>query len=245
VTACQVIEGNFEVGEFDINSRRQAMDDTLSSEGLVAFSKIHVVPNFESGIIDIAQANGFAGLQANTAMFGWPGTQEGLEKLLRVMRALSRIGMSTIIVRLPYPEGPLHHQTIDVWWRGKQQNGDLMLLLAHLLIQNHGWRRAEIVLRTIVQSKRERQPMAKKLDELISDVRIKSRAEVLVRPPEMAFSEVFNSVSQKVGVSFLGLKIPDPGEETDYASRLNQLADGRQTIILVRNAGPFAGKLIE
>ena len=48
-----------------------------------------------------------------------------------------------IILSKP-PAGPTGRSRIDVWWRGKQNNGDLMLLLAYLLTLNPAWRNAAI-----------------------------------------------------------------------------------------------------
>jgi len=52
----------------------------LEKRGVVAFSEVHVVPDLETGILGIAQANGIAGLASNTVVFGWSEEREGLAK---------------------------------------------------------------------------------------------------------------------------------------------------------------------
>ncbi|UCE06704.1 MAG: amino acid permease [bacterium] len=106
VTACQIIVGDLKQKNIDIERKRLEMNRTLDEQGLIAFSQVNIVPEYESGAIDIAQANGIAGLQSNTVMFGWPKKPERLESILRIMRAVSKIGKSTIIARLNWAHEP-------------------------------------------------------------------------------------------------------------------------------------------
>ena len=244
VTVCRVVEGDLETDEIDLRSEQAAMDDALDGEGMVAFSKVEVVPDFESGIIGIAQANGFAGLRSNTLMFGWPNDRERLGRLLRVMRTVARLDISTAIARLPDHDGPAEKRRMDVWWRGKQLNGDLMLLLAHLLSLNPEWRRARIVVRTIVADEDERQTMARPLTDLLTEARIDAETDVIVRPAHEAVRAVIKRVSGEADIVFLGLNVPLPGEETAYAGELFELCEGLPTVVFVRSAGRYAGDLI-
>jgi hypothetical protein len=210
----------------------------------VGFCKTSVVQDIESGIIDIAQANGFAGLQANTAMFGWPDNRQGLERLLRVMRILERLNLSTIIARLPDLEGPFLRRRIDIWWRGKQHNGDMMLLLSHLLSLNAEWRNANIYMRTIINNEKNREKMRERFKSIIADVRIQAEPDLIVNNEDLGFAEIMNRESKNTDVSFLGLKLPEEDGLEEYAESLFEMARGNSSFIFVRNASPYRGKLI-
>jgi amino acid transporter len=244
VTVCHVVEGDLEQDSAQIHKRKAEMQQTFDREDVPAFSIVNVVPDFESGVMGIAQAYGFAGMQANTAMFGWSEVPEGLAKQLRVMRLLSNLDLSTVLVKMMSAEGPSRRETIDVWWGGLQNNGDLMLLLAHLLNLNPAWRQARIKIRSIVGSDDEREPMRQKLADLITEVRIEAAADVLVKGDNQTFTDVMHQAGHAADVTFLGLMIPGPGDELSYAKRLVTLAEGFQTVIFVRNAGVFAGELL-
>jgi len=243
VTVCEVIVGELQQ-EHGIAEREAEMDQALAKEGLVAFGEVDVVADFETGLIDIAQANGFAGMQSNTVMFGWPNNREGLERMLRVARAVARIHKSTVIARLPGDEGPEQREQIDVWWRGMKSNGDMMLLLAHLLHLNAAWRAARITVRTIVNRDDERAEMAGRLQKLVTDARIEAATDVIIKPQELSVAETMHRASRKADVVFLGLKIPERGQEGAYAERLMAMAEGFHATIFVRNSGRFAGELI-
>ena len=244
VTVCQVVEGELDAGEVDIAGRTAAIDRALEAEQLVAFSEVAVVPEFEPGVVGIAQANGFAGLQSNTLMFGWPDDAEGLAPLLRVTRTVARLNKSVVLARLPHADRPSSCEQIDVWWRGRQHNGDLMLLLAHLLSLNPEWRQARVTVRTIVGTEQEQEAMRSRLTELVREARIEAETDVIVRLDDEPLELAMFSASRKADVVFLGLNIPEPGGELAYAERLIVLSEGFHAAIFVRNNGRFAGELI-
>jgi amino acid transporter len=244
VTAVQLIVGDIEEEYKDIEKKRREMDNALEDEGLMAFSEVDVVSDYECGILDIIQANGMADLQSNTVMFGWPKRPGRLESTLRIMRSVSRTGKSTIIARTKWVHDPGQEMQIDIWWRGLQNNGDLMLLLAHLLKLNAEWRRAKIRICSIVESEEERERMDASLNRLVPETRIKAAIEVIVRPKDITAAAVMHAHSRDSVVVFLGLREPEPGTESEYAERLRELAEGFNTTIFVRNAGEFSGHLV-
>ncbi len=244
VTVCQAVVGDLARHEYDIPEMTAEMQRALDEEGLVAFAEVDIVPQFHAGVIGIAQANGFAGMQSNTVMFGWPDEPAGLAKLLRTSRALTRINKSVIFCKVPRADGPLTRDRIDVWWRGKEHNGDLMVLLAHLLSLNQGWRGAAIHVRTIVDSEEQRVEMEPKLRALIEDARIDALTDVIVRRNGRTVPDIMREASADASVVFLGLAFPEEGTAEAYARQLQAMAAPFRTTIYVHSAGPFKGQLI-
>ncbi len=244
VTVCQLIVGDLKDKHHDAEVRRQEMERDLEEEGLVAFANVNVVESFENGVIDVTQANGIAGLRSNTVMFGWPRRPERLESQLKIMRAVSNAGKSTVIARVKWAHEPGREKRIDLWWGGRQNNGDLMLLLAYLLSLNPEWSDARIVIRAIARSEEERLEQEKGLKALLPEIRINAETQIIVKPQDQTVAEVIQGTSQDASVVFLGLMEPDPGTEADYARRLADLVEPLNTTIFVRNAGEFAGHLV-
>jgi hypothetical protein len=119
-----------------------------------------------------------------------------------------------------------------------------MLLLAYLLRLNPEWNDARIVVRSVVESEAERDNMAASLSALIPETRIQADTEVIVKPDGRSVAETMHYYSREAAVVFLGLMEPQPGNESQYAGQLADLASGFNTTIFVRNAGEFAGELI-
>jgi amino acid transporter len=245
VTACRLMTGDLRDGAIDIDQAQAEMEAEVGEAGLTAFCEAHVVPDFETGVLDIAQASGVGELQANTVMFGWSKQRERLASQLRLMRALANAGKSTIISRIHWAHEPGQEKRIDLWWGGLQNNGDLMLLLAHLLCLNPEWTDARLTVRSIARSEVERDSQSTGLAELLAETRIEAETEVLYEPdPDRDVADIMHTRSARADVVFLGLMMPPYGEEILYAKRLEQLTAGFHTTIFVRNAGRFAGDLL-
>jgi amino acid transporter len=244
VTASHLIEGDLTQDEVDIESLRADMDRALDEDGLLAFGEVDVVRDFESGVLSAAQANGIAGLESNTVIVGWPSRPGRLEAWLRIMRALSKIGKITLITRLNWAHEPGQQQRIDIWWGGLENNGDMMLLLAHLLRLNPEWSGARLTIRSIASSEKEREFQSQGLEALLPEVRIQADAEIITKQHGETIAEIIQRHSGNADIVLLGLQDPPPGGEAEYAQRMKELAAGLRTTVFVRNASEFAGKLI-
>jgi amino acid transporter len=244
ITAIQLVEADLIIDDVDTDRRHREMERSLADAGLLAFSKIDVVREFESGVIGAAQANGIAGLQSNTIIVGWPTKAGRLEAWLRIVRALSKVGMSTVIVRLNGGPEPGREKRIDLWWGGLQHNGDLMLLLAYLMRLNTEWADARVLVRSIARDEEEQELQSRALEHLLEEVRIRADTDIIMRRPDQSIADIIHKHSEEADIVFFGLQEPAPGTEAEYSHRMEQLADGLRTTIFVRNAGEFAGRLI-
>ena len=249
VTVCQIEVGELVNGGSNRVEAEERLNTELNECGELAFGEVVVVPEFGSGVTTILQANGYAGLHSNTVMFGWPADVDGLARILEIMRTAASIEKSTIILRETESHRKLSRKKvvphrIDIWWRGKQDNGDLMLLLAHLLASNPDWVRARLVVRSVCEADDDKDSLKSSLDQLVEDARIRAETDVAVRPGSIPVRDLMHVLSQDADVVFLGLKLPKPDESEVYAQRLWELADGFKTTVFVRNAGLFAGELL-
>ena len=243
VTICRLIVGDLDKLQ-EVEQIRNEMDRELDEAGIVAFPEVDVVADFETGVLDVAQANGIAGLHANTVMFGWSRQKARLESQLRIMRAMSYAGKNTIITRLNWAHEPGSEKRVDIWWGGLQNNGDLMLLLAYLLRLNPEWRNSRITVRSVARDEEERELQLDGLAKLLPQTRIGADTEVLVKPDALSITEILHRISADADIVFLGLQEPEHGGESAYADRIIELAEGLNTCIFVRSAGEFAGRLI-
>jgi len=58
------------------------------------------------------------------------------------------------------------------------------------------------------------------------------------------FQQVVAEVSKDADLVFIGLNIPEPGSERQYANWLRKTATNLDNVIFVRNGSEFAGKLV-
>ncbi len=218
--------------------------EELSRLGVIGFPEVDIVQDFEAGVVSVAQANGIAGIESNTIMFGWSDKHDRQESVLRVVERLAALGKSVVIGRVETATGSGDRGPIHVWWGGLEQNGDLLVLLAHLLAQNTAWRNSEIVINSIATNEMTYERNVNLLEDLIRQARIDATANVVLKPEGSSVRELIWDGSRHADVVLLGLRENEPGEEEAYARRMNAMMEGLPTVLFVRNAGIFRGQLL-
>jgi len=217
----------------------------VDSAGIRAFCEVACVSDVDSGMLTVAQVHGIGGIDSNMIMLGWPRVESGnLAWLLKQVRKLSGLQKSTMIVRPSPGSRARGNGEIVVWWKGKQHNGDLMLLLAHLLTMSSTWRGTRIVLKSVVEDEEAAAEVRAGFEAMLPDLRMEAGIEVIVRPSGQDVREVIRVHSAAADLIFLGMAEPPPGEEYAYSESLQAMLEGMPSAILVRNAGPFRGRLV-
>jgi amino acid transporter len=247
VTVCKLLVEGTPEAKVDLDALDEQLHDTLASEGLIAFPEVDLARDLVDGIVDVAQANGMAGLASNTVLLGWPEDPDLQVAFLRAMRRLERRQKSLVFARirpqLLYPRAG-RERRITVWWGGMQRNGDLMLLLAFLLARNASWRRAHVTIMSLATNELMKQRNETYLHGLLEKIRIAADVRVLLRNPEERVADTIRRESADAEVVMLGLATPEAGEEAEYAQRLEALSEGLPNVFFVKNATLFVGDLV-
>ena len=247
VTVCKLLVVGPGEDPPDIEGSQLEMQTLLEAEGLVAFPEIDLARDLVDGIVDVAQANGMAGIASNTVLLGWPEDPELQVSFLRAMRRLEALKKSLLFARIR--PNALYRRTgvervIDIWWGGLQRNGDLMLLLTFLVTRNPAWRRARVRVMSLASNELARGQTESLLARLIPEARITAEIRVLIKEPEDSVSEIIQRESAEAELVVMGLATPERGKEADYAGRLEALGGDLPTVFFVKNASLFIGGLI-
>ena len=246
VTVCNLVVGDLEGDELDPEERRERIRTVIDTEAIVVFPEVDAVRTVVDGIVDVAQANGMAGLASNTVLLGWPESASLRADFLRVMRRLERLNKSFVLGRIrPKHMIPRDDRVIDVWWGGLERNGDLLLLLAHLLHANSEWRDATIRIMSIASSELMKRRTEESLERLMPEIRIEAEVRVVLKPQDATVAEVIYGESAESTAVFLGLQVPETGEEEAYSDRLERLAGDLPVVFFVKNSSVFIGELLE
>jgi len=241
LTVCELGVGSLDAYADTVAERRAQLDEDLDDLGVVAFAD---VDDFVEGAVAVAQANGIAGIESNTVMFGYSDKLDRRASTLRVIERLARVGKSAIICRPVDRRRRATRRRIHVWWGGLQNNGDMLALFAHLISLNPEWRDAIIRIMSIASSDMMAERSATMLDTVIRAARIPAETEVLVRRSGQSVQELIRERSENADVVLMGLRASQPGEELETARRLDELVEGLPTVIFVRSAGEFRGRLL-
>lgn len=235
-----------------LHSLNRTDEAILRTAGIRALAEVVAVPDAEHGVMAVAQAAGLAGLHHNTAMFAYAPHQEGPERLARLLtlvRRLAEVDRCGLIHVAPLPgndrpTSPGERARVVVWWTGRENHGDLMLLLAHLATTGREHRGTRIQLKTVVDDGPAAREMQRDFDGMIPTLRMDLDVDVVIRGPDRSVREVIARDSVGATLVFLGLGKCPVGQELAQAARLDELLRELPATCLVHNAGPFRGRLV-
>ena len=248
VTVCELVVGDLLHDEIDIQGRLEATRELMAGEDLSVFAEIDVVDNIIDGIADVSQANGIAGFASNTIILGWPKDPNMMVDFLVTTRRLEKIQKSVVIGKInPQHIFPVRkaRREIHVWWGGLKQNGDLMLLLAYLLTRNPEWRGSELKILCASSNEFAQKNTKLYLEQMLKDIRIEADCDAFIKPDDLSISELIQSRSASADAVFLGLAVPETGNELEYVTRMETLAGDFPVVFFVKNSCLFVGKLLE
>ena len=246
VTVCNLVVGDLMSDDLDLEDRRKRIQEVIDAEDIVVFPEVDAVHDVVEGIVNVTQGNGMAGMSSNTVLLGWPDAIELRGAFFRVMRKLERLNKSFVMGRIR-PKYMFRRESpkILVWWGGLERNGDLLLLLAHLLNSNPEWKGAKVEVMSIASSELMKTRTETYLRRLMPEIRIEAEVRVVVKPKDEPVADVIQRESAEAAAVFLGLQTPEIGEEEAYAERIERLAGDLPVVFFVKNSSLFVGELLE
>lgn len=235
-TISQLVISQESVTFESLEEKRIEMRKSIQEIGIEAFCEVNVVTDIKNGIGEIAKAHGIAGMKSNTIMEGWSESVQGRLKQLVNFRKLSRLGKNVLFIRFGNEQIVKREKKITIWWGGKELNADLMLLLAYLLSITKGYRGHIIEIVSIVSYNDEIKELKEFIEHQLPKARIMASVEILIKGQKTT-AEIIKERSINSEVVFIGLRLPEVGEETQIADWLNKISEDLKTTIFVYNAG--------
>jgi len=239
ITYTQLIVGDVseQAGRGMRRLARKHIDQYISERGMDAFSESQIVPDFGLGVLTIAQSHGISGLEPNSVLMGWSQQPDGHGKQLRLVRELSMLDKSVFLLHYNHEKKFGKQKRIRVWWGGRDQNAELMLLLTHIISRHESWRRSEIRLMRIIDREQGKQQAYDHLKTMLEEVRVDATPVVLVKEkPDAHVTPIIRDHSMDADLTLLGMKVPEEEEIADYGEYLNNLVESIGTVLLVRSS---------
>lgn len=239
VTLYHLIEGDvIELGGRGLRQTScNSMRDYLDAQGVAAFADCIIVADLYAGIIDTMQIHGVSGIKANAALIGWSRKPEVERKQVELTRKLTAMGMSVLF--LDYNEAMAfgRQKQIDVWWRGQDENAELMLMLAHIVSCSPAWQDAAIRVLRVLEKEEAREGVEAHIARLLQTVRVEAEPVIMIEPNlEHSFPAVFERASRQSDLVFMGLPSFEGGEFAARRRFLQDLLQRAPSTVLVRSA---------
>lgn len=200
-----------------------------------AFPVIAIEKDLGASVSLLLQTTSIGPVRPNLTMFGWTNSADRFSKLAGSLRIAEILSMSLVLCRdrgVPTARQCTH---IDIWWRGRK-NGELMVILAHLLRRNWEWLGCPIRVLRVVDDIQGQEPAQRALQKLINQARVDAQAIAVVSEGR-AFTQILYEESQDASCVFLGFETPDLKNESRWFASYEKLLKGLPTTLLVNSVG--------
>jgi amino acid transporter len=237
LTLGQVISGDLDDHGKRRGSQEKILHAMIKERSLSAFPAVVVAADYTAGIEALVQCQGLGRLRPNTILLGCPLTVERMRVFGGLLRNLSGLGRSAVVLRrTDEPDDDwavVPGGTIDVWWRGRA-NGELMVLLAHLMSTHPDWRGRQLRLLRVVENVAGSDEVRSHLDGLLKAARITGVTKVVVSSDP---TSAIQTTSRDAAFVFLGMQPPEVGSEDEFFHRTERLIGRLERVALVQSAG--------
>jgi len=235
LTVCHLVTLE-EHPDFDsVENLRLQMQEDIQKYGLEVFCEVNIVPDIRSGTLQVAKAHGIAGLKSNTIMEGVSRTVEGRVSQLIKLNEMAKAGKNIIYARFNTKIKESLKNTITIWWRGKESNVDLMLLLAYLIELNIDYQQYKVEIISIVKDVAQVKELKHFIKKQLDLARITAKVDILVSLENI--NTLIKDRSKGSKIVMLGLPTLELGEENKKARWIEDISIEMATVLFVYNAG--------
>jgi len=228
-------------GERDL-ARQSQLENTISEQlkkqHVQALVRVVTAPDPFEGMLQLVEAYGYGPLLPNIMLLGDSEDASRRERYCNMIVQLHQAKRSIMILRENSQRGFGQFRSIDVWWGGMQDNGGLMLLLAHLLRSTIEWRSAQIHLKLVIDNEAGAKDAKANIKAMLFKLRISAIPEVIVAG-DRSFETVLHESSQNADIIFIGMATPTKRNFTEYYQELHARTSNLPTIIYVMAAPDF------
>ena len=234
VMMAYILQGNLQALYRQKYTAERQLLQFCAERNVRVFPHVVISESLASGMLTCLQGTAIGPLRPNLVMFGWPADLNVAHIVLEQCRNAALLQMGQILL---YDKGLPDHEResrrIDVWWRGRK-NGSLMIVLAHLLLNNFEWHNATIRVLRMVESEAGVEPAMKSLQELLDNARLTGHAVALAS--DRPIHQIIREKSGDADLVLLGFEIPESGKEKQWLQTYEKMLEWLPTTAVVHCA---------
>jgi amino acid transporter len=235
VSVIFVVIGRFSEAKEKRDEAQAQLSQFVREHSFDVIAEAVVMEDFDRDFELFVDTYSIGPIKPNIALFGWPRGRERLKPYCRHLRTVQELGKSIVlVVDRGSIENADNDKRIDCWWRG-HQNGSLMVILAHLMMQCAEWRGTRLRLIRQVASETGVDQARAELAEICHRARID--ADFALPVSSAPFHDVLHEYSSDAALVMMGFIPPAPGEEESGFDQLDQRLAGLPSTILINSSG--------
>lgn len=225
--------------QFKFTKREQLVASDDQSKGV--FSRRHSVTNLYDGIEQIASTYGFVEVEPNTVFLGWARNSKEPVRFAQMLTNLYQLDLNVILMDYDHRYGYGDRKQIDVWWRGRGQNGNLALNLVKFIQESEEWAKANVRLMVVNPFNDEYENLYRQATDIFHDLRIDGEVRIINNQIEnRSFYEIIRVESLNSSLILMGIPEILPDKEKEFVETTNDLCHKIGTVILVKASSQFS-----
>ncbi|MBT8208413.1 MAG: amino acid permease, partial [Acidimicrobiia bacterium] len=194
--AVRIVEGDGIRGRRLRESEQEALEDQIEALDLDVHARSVLAADGMEALPVVVQSFGIGSVRANTALFGWPESDDPERRRLYVdaLQDVYRLGVNVVSMSSDPARWnamalrPAKERRIDVWWAGHDDTSRLALLAAYLFTRTGPW--AQCKIRVLSSSVDDIPPdeVEEELAKVLEAARIRAVPQVLEYPDPKSFA---------------------------------------------------------
>ncbi|WP_072032180.1 hypothetical protein [Crocinitomix catalasitica] len=219
-------------------NKESVSDEELDKHGI--FGRKIEVQNVFKSVESIACTFGFSGIEPNTVLMNWPGQTKDPIWFTNMTEKLIQLDHNVLYLDYDERWGFGKKEKIDLWWRGAENNAELMLVLAKFITSSPNWSRANIRVLTVNNADADVKIIEKKIHSVLEEFRVKATVKVLKNDiDQKPFYELMKIHSHDADLIFVGIPEIKSENRADFVERTNNLVSVIGTTLLVKASTKF------
>lgn len=208
------------------------LETYLLENEILAFSEVVIAENMESAVIHAVQANGLGYMKPNSVLMGFRKKTDNLQDYIESLKNIVSLGKNLLLLHMNEEKGFGERERIDVWWGGLENNGWLMINLAHIISLNDDWKNCELRFLSVVREEEEKEKRKEDIEKLLEDSRVQGKVEVVYSKENI--HSIIEEESKETDLTILGLANPMTFDCESYIDNLSILSGKLPSTLFVK-----------
>ncbi len=204
------------------------------------FTRRQTCSDIYTGIETIISTYGFSGIEPNTVILGWMRQSKNPVRFSKMINRIHELDINLLLIDYDKKHGYGNYKTVDIWWRGSGNNGNLALNLMKFLWKSDDWADAKLRLLVGNPINEKASEIRKLAEQVLSNMRIDAEIKIINNQIEQKpFFELIRTESLKTDLIILGMPEITEGKEEEFVKLTNKLMFEIGTVVLIKASSQF------
>jgi hypothetical protein len=171
---------------------------------------------------------------------GWAHQNTDAVRFGKLIKHIIDLDLNILLMDYDQQLGFGKRKTIDIWWRGSGNNGNLAINLVKFLWLSNEWKDSKTRLMIENPVNDERENIYAFATEVLDNLRVNAQIVIINNEIEQRpFYDIIRAESGESDIVFLGLPEIEDGEESEFIENTHALCRDLGTVVLIKASTQF------